>query len=189
MKKLFFTISIISLLFSAVQAQQSGKKTDETEKGVFLKLQENARPDVYVDGVKYPKDIIDIIDQNKIGSIQVLKTEADKKEYDAPNGVILITTKQYPKTMFESSTVVIKDYGKKDSTYIKIRAVEGIDPVKPVILIDGVQVDEKTLKKMSPDIIKEMRVEKNEKVKKKYNTESGVIFITTKTGDFRKNKK
>ena len=183
MKKLLLTISIIGLLFSVTQAQENEKSTDKTEKGVYLKLKKDAHPDIYIDGKKYDYEILDIIDQDKIESIEVVKKEPALKKYNAPNGVILITTKKKAETKLESPSVTIKDHGKRDSTEFRIKGNK-LDNTDPVVVIDGVKTDVVTLKTISPDDIKEMEVRKDEQSKKEYNTESGVIIITTKKGDF-----
>lgn len=137
-------------------------KTDGKKEVLTVKIKDGKQPDVYIDGKKYDPEILELIDQDKIESISVIKEEQALKEYNAPNGVILIKTKKD-----EISTIVINEKrnpGKGD----------------PKILIDDEVADQETLKKLSPDEIHSISVIKDEKAIKEYNAPNGVILVTTK---------
>ena len=145
-----------------------------------------SNPDVYIDGKKYEYSIIDLLDTDKIESIDVLKGEKALKEYNAPNGVILIKTKS------------------EKEGQIKFRnsngTVDGSDD--PLVIIDGKVADKGMLEKLSPVDIESITVLKGEnalksiygsavKEAKKNNGSavSGVIIVTTKEATWPEKKK
>ena len=65
-------------------------------------------PDVYIDGKKYDHDIIDLLDNSKIQSIDVFKGEQATVIYNAPNGVIVIKTKNTSEQMVTLDQAEIK---------------------------------------------------------------------------------
>ncbi len=77
---------------------------------VFVGLKDSLNPDIYIDGIKYDHKIVDLIDPDKIQSINVLKGEAAIKEYNAPNGVILITSKKEDKNNEIGTQIRVKGY-------------------------------------------------------------------------------
>jgi len=123
------------------------------------------KADVYIDGRKYDHFVLDIINQDKIASVDVLKGSKETIEkYNAPNGVILVTTK-----MFKERLVSI------DKNSVKIK--EGKNPK---FILNGKVSDKATITKLKPDEIQSIRIFKDEEALKKYNAPAGVIIITTK---------
>ena len=110
---------------------------------------------------------MDLIDQNKIASVFVVKGEQALKKYNAPNGVILIKTKELEATGISNLKIE-----KKNNTVT--------DKNAPMVIVDGKVTDRKTLDTISPNTIKKMEVLKGEKAIEKYNSPNGVIIITTK---------
>ncbi|TGV00489.1 hypothetical protein [Flavivirga rizhaonensis] len=110
---------------------------------------------------------MDLLDANRIESVNVLKGDKAIKEYNAKNGVVLIVTK---KKMVEIDKSQIKDKG---------YGTKGKDPM---IIINGEKSDQEMIKKLSPDDIESIEVLKEEQGLKKYNTPNGVIIVTTKKG-------
>lgn len=185
MKKLAINISIILLFGLAVQAQEKEKETQTEKKEVKNTVQfklKNAKytadsitqPKIYIDGKVFNFDI-SLIDQNQIESMNVIKGDDAKRLYDAPQGVILIKTKL---NSVKSDVYSLK----ADKTEFRIRDIEGTDDTTPLIFVDGKQVDQKTLKALSPDDIKSIEVLKDKAAKTLYNGENGVIIIKTKKG-------
>ncbi|OFX90336.1 MAG: hypothetical protein A2W99_08230 [Bacteroidetes bacterium GWF2_33_16] len=163
MKKIVLTYLLIGLTV-IVQAQVVSveSKTDEKKDELIIKVKDGKQPDIYIDGKKYDSEIFELLDQNKIESVSVIKGEQALKEYNAPNGVILVKTKKE-----EENTIVINakgNTGKGD----------------PKIIIDGEVSDQKKLEKISPDDIHSISVVKDEKARKEYNAPNGVILVTTK---------
>lgn len=162
MKKILFTCFLIGITI-IIQAQvvKVESKSDEKKEGLIVKIKDGKQPDVYIDGKKYDSEILELLDQDKIESISVIKEEQAIKEYNAPNGVILI------KTIKEESKITLKG---------DVRIGGG----DPKFIIDGEVSDQKTLKKISPDDIHSISVVKDEKAVKEYNAPNGAVIVTTK---------
>ncbi|MEM9549150.1 MAG: hypothetical protein AAGA77_24395 [Bacteroidota bacterium] len=163
MKDLILTAFILLQSISLIQAQE--KQNDiEIKENIHVKVKEGADPDIYVDGKKFDFPM-ELLDKDQIESINVIKGEKAIEEYNAKNGVVLITTK--------------KKLVEKIETKIKITD----DDVKgkgPMVIIDGNNSNQTLLKKLSPDDIESINVVKGEQALKKYNAPNGVIIITTK---------
>lgn len=174
MKYLLLVVCIALLPFSGVMAQETSKQVKEK---LEITIRESDNPDVYIDGKKYEYSIIDLLDTDKIESIDVLKGEKALKEYNAPNGVLLIKTKS------------------EKEAQIKLRnsngTVDGSDD--PLVIIDGKVADKGMLEKLSADDIESLFVIKGENAiknyygsaaeeAKKYNRSAlnGVIVVETK---------
>jgi ribosomal protein S8 len=172
MKKLLLTVCTMLLAVSIIQAQATEEKKDVNQK--FEKIQfvikGEAKPDIYVDGKKFDFDL-NLLDKDKIESISVIKDEQAIKEYNAPNGVVIIKTKK-----------------KTEISKVKTRAAETIiaGDKSPKVIIDGKVSDKETLDKLSPEDIEKISVVKDEQAMEKYNAPYGVIIITTKKGKKRK---
>jgi hypothetical protein len=164
MKKLLFTTIVLFFSISLINAQKTGskKKDKEVKEKLYVKLKDGAKPDVYVDGKKFDFPM-ELIDQNKIKAVFVIKGEKAKKEYNALNGVILITTKTTEES--DVSEISVTGYAKDKKT--------------PMVIINGKISDRKTLDKLNPNDIEKMEVFKGEQAIKKYNSPNGVIIITT----------
>ena len=166
MKNLILTACAVLLSVSLIQAQESKGKSSKKEK-LHVKLKDGANPDIYVDGKKFDFPI-DLLDVNRIESVNVLKGEEALKKYNAKNGIVLIETK--------------KNLGETDKSKIMDKG-ETIDEDKaPMIIINGEKSDRKMLKKLSPDHIESIKVLKDEQALKKYNAPNGIIIIKTKKG-------
>ena len=165
MKKLLFTTIVLFFSISLINAQKTGskKKDKEVKEKLYVKLKDGAKPDVYVDGKKFDFPM-ELIDQNKIKAVFVIKGEKAKKEYNALNGVILITTKTTEES--DVSEIRVTGYAKDKKT--------------PMVIINGKISDRKTLDELNPNDIEKMEVFKGEQAIKKYNSPNGVIIITTK---------
>ena len=163
MKKVLF-IAIIALLSSTVITAQEEKK--EGKENIYVKLKEGVKPTIYIDGKVFDFPM-DLIDQNKIASVFVVKGEQALKKYNAPNGVILIKTKELEATGISNLKI------EKNKNTVT-------DKNAPMVIVDGKVTDRKTLDTISPNTIKKMEVLKGEKAIEKYNSPNGVIIITTK---------
>ena len=107
---------------------------------------------------------MELIDKDKIESINVIKGEKAIAEYNAKNGVVLVTTKKD----LDGYKVKIKSKGKKEKA--------------PLIIVDGEKSDRKALKKLAPDDIESIEVVKDEQAMKKYKAPNGVVIVKTKKG-------
>lgn len=163
MKKIVLIICLVMLSSTLLQGQEIKVKKEKDK--LYIKVKDDAKPDIYVDGKKFEFPM-ELINQNMIKAVFVVKNEEAIKKYNAPNGVVLITTKK--KADLDVSKIEIKsnniDLGEN----------------KPTIIIDGKVTNEKMLKKLTPDKIESMEVIKGEKAIEKYNAPNGVILIITK---------
>jgi predicted metallo-beta-lactamase superfamily hydrolase len=160
MKKILFAAIIMLFSITVIQAQKKDKKEN-----LLIKLQEGAKPLIYVDGKVFDFPM-ELIDQSKIASIMVVKKQDAIKKYNAPNGVVLIQTK-------EAASIKFSDVKLKDNQ--RIGRKNG-----PKVIIDGKVSNKKALDKLKPDQIEKMKIIKGKQAIKKYNASNGVILITTK---------
>lgn len=154
MKNVLITLFLLGISMAQIHAQD--------KLGVDLKPE--SQPDVYIDGKKVDYYIFDLIDPSKIENINIIKDKKAAAAYNAPNGVILITTKK----------------ATQPTTIVKKNEVTISDDKYPVVIIDGKIADRATLQKLSPDMIESIDVLKGEKAMEKYKSPNGVIIIKTK---------
>ncbi len=100
------------------------------------------------------------ISPDDIDQIRIRKDQKTMDKYNTKVGVIFVTTKK-------NSDFKIKLDGKNSSNI-------------PVIVIDDRISDLQTLKELPENEIYSMKVLQDEKSMKKYNSENGVIIVTTK---------
>ncbi|AWV97287.1 TonB-dependent receptor plug domain-containing protein [Arcticibacterium luteifluviistationis] len=165
MKKLLLALSILCFAFTSALAQNSNIK---------VKVKDGPNPDIYIDGKKYDHAIMELLDQDKIASINVIKGKKALDEYNAPNGVIMIITK--------------KSSDDDKNTEVKIRSTKEIKVVgyadaDPMVIIDGKRSSKDALSKLSPDDIDSINVVKGEQAINKYKSPNGVIIVKTRSGE------
>ncbi|KGK28836.1 hypothetical protein [Cellulophaga sp. E6(2014)] len=164
MRKLILTACVLLCSISFVTAQEIKieKKDDQPKEKLHVKVKEGAEPAIYVDGKKFEFSM-DLINNEMIASVAVVKGDKALKEYNAPNGVILVTT-----------------HKNKEANQSK----EGINfkNEEPVILINGKVATKEMLDKLSPDDIEKIEIFKDEKAIEKYGAPNGAIIVTTKKG-------
>ena len=159
MKNFNTTLLLIVLTVTTVWSQNE-KSEDVKPEQIKIRLKDDGPPpDVYIDGKKYDYAIIELLDQDKIESIKVVKGEEAVKEYQASNGVLLITSKK-------KVTIRGFDEGNKD----------------PMIIIDGKIQNQEALKNLPPNEIAQIDVVKGEKAQNEYFAPNGVIIVKTKKG-------
>ncbi len=156
MKKLAFALTLVALVNCFSGFAQKKNKSD-----LHVEVKEGKKPLIYVNGKKFDFSM-DILDQSKIESVNVLKGDEAKALYNTSNGVILITTKVNNKVSFS-----VKDERSKNLK-------------KPVIIINGKVSSQAALDKLEAQQIEKMEVIKGEKAIEKHNAPNGVIIITTK---------
>jgi hypothetical protein len=166
MKNLLLTACILFLSVSTIHAQEAKTITAEKDKGTKLSftIKEHSKAAVYVDGKKFDFDI-ELLDQTKIASVAVIKGAQALKDYNAPNGVLLIETIKSGDSNEASSFFTTKNIDKQ-----------------PLVIIDGTVSTQAMLKNLSPDDIKQIDVLKGKKSIEKYDAPNGAIVITTKKG-------
>lgn len=167
MKKIMTTTLLIFLSITLVQAQKKDDKI-KLKESIDVKFKEGTKPMVFVDGKKFDFPV-DLIDPDKIATVSVVKGKTALEKYNAPNGAVIVITKEGAQL----------DKHKMKLTEKGISTVFNNDK-KPIVYIDGKLSDEKALKKLNTKNIEKIDVIKGEVAKQKYNTENGVILITTK---------
>lgn len=160
MKKITILLVLLMACNFTALAQNANKKN------LYVKVKDDKKPLIIVDGKKFEFPV-ELIDQSQIESMHILKGEKALAEYNAPNGVIIINTKQY-------KSIDWSDKEKKEKLLTKDTKKE------PLVIIDGVVSSRKVLDSLAPRYIEKMEVLKGEKALKKYNAPNGVILITTK---------
>ena len=166
MKNLILTTCLICLsVMSQAQDAIIKKDNNQQNESLYIKLKDGASPDVYIDGKKYDSAIVDLLDPDKIESITVIKGEQAIKEYNAKNGVLVISTK------------------KKTESNIFIKENRVRDEKMPKVIIDDKLSDKEGLSKLSPDNILSIDVIKGETAEKEYGSPNGVIIVTTKKSE------
>lgn len=156
MKKLSLLLFLVILTTTATLAQEN----DGYEKSIKFKLKDAKNLVVYIDGKKYDPDIVELLDTEKIATVTVLKGEEAMAKYNAPDGVILITSK-------------------KDGEPLESLA----DDKYPMVILDGQISTRDEVAKLDPNQIDSIEVLKGEKAMKKHNAPNGVIIIKTKEKD------
>ncbi len=140
---------------------------------VSIKIKDEANPDFYIDGVKVDASIANLLDPSKIASVDVIKGDKAKEEYNAPNGVVLITSKTA-----KDDNIQLRS-SKTNVNVEKINIPEGKDPL---IIIDGKRLPKQSLSDLDPNTIESINVLKDAASLEKYNAVNGVLIITTKKG-------
>jgi len=161
---IFIICMLCTPIFTMAQQTTTTESKQKKANGLFVKVKDQAQPDVYIDGKKYDADIIDLLDPNKIKSINIVKDETAIEKYNAPNGVILIESK---KTIANKPVVETKNQ-------------ESWKKSQPKIIINDKPSTQERLEGLSPDSIVSIKVIKDAKGKEKYNAPNGVIMIITK---------
>ncbi|MFT4566752.1 MAG: hypothetical protein ACI9FN_001713 [Saprospiraceae bacterium] len=176
MKKYLISLMLIVLYISSSIAQQKEEiqiRVREDESPISFRLKNDAKPDVYIDGKKYDAAIINLLDQNQIATMNVIKGEEAIKKYNAPNGVIIIVSKKNSAAENLSFTI---DEG---NTTIDLQN-SADNSKKPLLIVDGKTWDHDSLKELDPNDIETIDVIKGEKAYKLYKAKNGVIIVKTK---------
>jgi len=176
MKKIVF-IAIAILFSTTIAKAQEDKKS--LKENLYVELKEGAKPTIYVDGKEFGFSM-ELINQDKIASVFVVKGEEAIKKYNAPNGVVLIKTKDL--NTAATSKLEVKNVKTGAITKLEIEEKKKVlDKDGPMIIMDGKVVDREILEKINSSDIKSMQVLKGKAAIKEYNSPNGVIIITTKT--------
>lgn len=179
MKKLLLIFCVMLQTASVIQAQEKNEKLSQENKQENVQIRvkgigalNNPGPDIYVDGKKFDFDF-DLLNPEKIESIEVIKGEKAIKEFNASNGVLLVKTKKPIKS---------------NPTKITVRGTKSlISDGGPMIIIDGIEASDKDiLNRISPDEIESIEIIKDEQAFGKYYAPNGAIIITTKKGSKKK---
>ena len=171
MRKIILLVSLMYLSLFCGTAQKNDNLNINKET-ITVKTKTEAHPDVYIDGEKYNKHILDLIDPTKIESVSVIKGKEALKKYNSTEGVIVVCTKK------EEQSVKIEN---NDST--NTFRIKGTTEKNPLFLIDGKEADAETIKNYNPKDVKKIQVLKDESATAIYGARgaNGVILLTTKS--------
>jgi len=161
---------------------------------ILITSKDKTAPLIVIDGVRRPEKTMADINPETIESVSVLKNESGKALYgeDGKNGVVLITTKERTKTGTNKANqeVTVIGYGKmqKESSPeqlnsgFRIRSTGTGTGNKPLIIIDGVIIENQDMNNIPPDSISHISVLKGEQATNKYGekAKNGVVVITSK---------
>jgi len=165
--KNYATILFLCTALCTGYAKQSTAKS-EVEKQLKIEFKDTAKPDLYIDGKKTDYAVFELLDSDKIATIEVIKGQRAIDEFQAPNGVVKVTTHAYVKTT--SQTTPAKDLSQQ---LIDIAS-------QPLILIDNKEVTRAQLQALDVKDIESITVLKDAAAMAKYNATNGVILITLK---------
>ncbi len=138
---------------------------------VKIKVKDGNKPIIYIDGKKYDYSVLKLLDPDKFATISVVKGEKALREYNASDGVIIITTKENT-----GKEAVKSDSFDKNQPFGKLKIEQ-----EPKIIVNG-KVFNHSLSTIDPKEIETINVIKGEKATKEYNSPNGVIIIKTKAG-------
>jgi len=173
MKNILFTLLISCFYFFPAKAQDNSISKEDKKANISLLVNDGEKPDVYIDGKKYDASIVDLLDFDKISSIDILKDDAAMKKYNAPNGVIVITSKN----AYEEHLI---DSGALKNSKFKLNSKNIGDNQEPLIILDGKVVEKSKMNNLDPNDIESIEVIKGEEAIKKHNAPNGVIKIFSK---------
>jgi TonB family protein len=154
---------------------------------------------VVVDGIVAENQDVNAIPPETIESVSVLKDESATILYGdkGKNGVILIVTKKdRAGTGNNSEEVQVIGYGKmqkdnspeQSNSGFRIRSTGTGTGNKPLIVLDGVIVENQDMNNIPPDSISHISVLKGEEATNKYGekAKTGVVLITSKNAKTEK---
>lgn len=165
-------ITILCLAVAPLLAQKDKPTKAEKKPKLSVLINEGENPDVYIDGKKYHASIVDLLDFDKISSVDVVKGDQALEKYNAANGVIVITSKKaYEEVLVDPDAV------KGSKVEVRTKTDSSLEPM---IIIDDVVVVRDSIEKLSSDQIESIEVIKGEEAMEKHNAPYGVIKVKTK---------
>jgi len=174
MKRLLSTFITLCMIMAMTLAQEAKTEVDPKDKTqkTIVEVKEGENPDIYIDGKKYDRHILELLDPEKIESVSVIKGEKAKEEYGA-EAVILVKTKI-------KTDLKLQEYKLGENENKGTYTTRYVGSASPVIVIDGKIEDQETLSLIDPDRIQSISVLKDGVSLKKYGTRSGVVLIKLK---------
>ena len=146
----------------------------------------NAEPLFIVDGVPVDEATFRNLNQNDITSAQVLKDAAATSIYGnrGANGVIVITTTKG--TTLELNTAALDNQSDSEKRALLQGVVTTRGNSTPLYILDGMPVDEETVKNMNVNDVANIRVLKDAGATSLYGMRgsNGVVVIQTKQGEY-----
>jgi len=174
MKKIQLILVLLAFSLTISSAQKNTEKEEKSTK-ISVKINEGENPILYIDGKKQDYYLLELLDQDKIMSVEIFKSEEATDEYPAGQDVVRVLTKGSKSFKFNTSEE--EDYKIKIKTKKKNKKK---GDQEPVIVLDGKVVKKGTLDRLDPDNIKTVEVMKGDEAVKKYKAPNGVIIVTTK---------
>ena len=146
---------------------------------IVIGVKEGKQPAVYIDGVKYPYAVIDLLNPEKIEKIVVLKGEEALEKYK-DSSVLLITTKKELKAVIGYETKV--ESIKNNVQNVRLKLGEEFKNSNVLLVIDDKIRSEEEFNKIEPKDIESVTVIKSKQdVMEMYGKEAnGAIIIKMK---------
>src|SRR5690606_32966232 len=139
-----------------------------------------------VDGVAVNEDTFRNLNQNDIATIRILKDQDAISAYGdkGVNGVLVITTVKG--TTIELNTAALDNQSDSEKRALLQGVVTTRGNSTPLYILDGMPVDEETLKNMNVNDVANIRVLKDAGATSLYGMRgsNGVVVIKTKQGEY-----
>ncbi|WP_198133444.1 YfbK domain-containing protein [Flavobacterium beibuense] len=146
----------------------------------------NTAPLYVVDGVAVNEDTFRNLNQNDIATVRVLKDQDAISAYGdkGVNGVIVITT--IKGTTIELNTAALDNQSDSEKRALLQGVVTTRGNSTPLYILDGMPVDEETVKNMNVNDVANIRVIKDAGATSLYGMRgsNGVVVIKTKQGEY-----
>ena len=168
----FKSVLCLILILGISYALEAQTQEIPSDQDIKVKVKESEEVLVLIDGVKYDTKILDLLDTDRIESIDILKGKKAMEKYKVKNAIV-VTTK---KSVKESVSIHIKG---EEKIVIK-ESDKNVIKGNPAVVIDGEVSDIAHLKKLDKDDIYKINIYKTEEYKAKYSNDYGVIVVETK---------
>jgi len=158
-------------------------------KKLNLETTNDSRPLIIIDGEESTKEVLDNMDPNDIGSINVLKDESANNEYGekGKNGVVEIFTKKNNNVVSALKNANAEKAPKLEEDEVTPHTSLNLDAMNviqtpPLYIIDGEESTKEEMGYINPKDIAEINVYKDESALSVYGEKgkNGVVVITTK---------
>lgn len=174
-----------------VQFRELPGQISETDEPTYIATLNTAdktsiAPLYVVDGVAVNEDTFRNLNQNDIASVRVLKDQDAISAYGdiGVNGVLVITTVKG--TTIELNTAALDNQSDSEKRALLQGVVTTRGNSTPLYILDGMPVDEETVKNMNVNDVANIRVIKDAGATSLYGMRgsNGVVVIKTKQGEY-----
>ncbi|WP_197429433.1 YfbK domain-containing protein [Flavobacterium rakeshii] len=174
-----------------IQFREIPGQISETDEPTYIAILNtayitNTAPLYVVDGVAVNEDTFRNLNQNDIATVKVLKDQDAISAYGdkGVNGVIVITTVKG--TTIEMNTAALDNQSDSEKRALLQGVVTTRGNSTPLYILDGMPVDEETVKNMNVNDVANIRVLKDAGATSLYGMRgsNGVVVIKTKQGEY-----
>ncbi|MEE1898854.1 von Willebrand factor type A domain-containing protein [Flavobacterium rakeshii] len=174
-----------------IQFREIPGQISETDEPTYIAILNtayitNTAPLYVVDGVAVNEDTFRNLNQNDIATVKVLKDQDAITAYGdkGVNGVLVITTVKG--TTIEMNTAALDNQSDSEKRALLQGVVTTRGNNTPLYILDGMPVDEETVKNMNVNDVANIRVLKDAGATSLYGMRgsNGVVVIKTKQGEY-----